>query len=76
MAANYYCSDTLCEGRIKIIYNIESKENSNIIKDIVFRKAHDIKYEDHCYIRSDIIKHDLLYESKNNIKQKLKNYKY
>ena len=76
MASNYYCSETLCEGRIKILYNIESKENTNIIKDIIFMKAHNIKYEDHCYISSGIIKKDLLNESKNNIIKKFKNDKY
>ena len=76
MAANYYCADTSCSWRIKILYDLEAQDNEQVIKEIKFRKEHDKSYLDHSYCRLDIIKKDLKFKSKNTIKKKLVNYKY
>ena len=76
MAANYYCSDTVCSARIKIIYDLEVDDNGQVIKEIKFRKELNKSYEYHSYYRLDIIKKDMHYKSKNDIKKKLSDYKY
>ena len=39
MAANYYCADTSCSGRIKIIYDLEAEDNLDIIRNDLMYKS-------------------------------------
>ena len=39
MAANYYCADTSCSWRIKIIYNLEAEDNLDIIRNDLMYKS-------------------------------------
>ena len=51
-------------------------ENNKIQLDFNILNNHNINYEDHNYIRESSIKNDIKNLSKNQIKEKLKNYKY
>ena len=39
MAANYYCADTSCSWRIKIIYDLEAEDNLDIIRNDLMYKS-------------------------------------
>ena len=39
MAANYYCADTSCSRRIKIIYDLEAEDNLDIIRNDLMYKS-------------------------------------
>ena len=75
-AANYYCADTGCPGRIKIIYDFKNNDNDKIMNEIIFRKEHDKPYREHSFCRLDIVKSELSNLSKNEIIKKLSDYKY
>ena len=47
-----------------------------MIKEVIFRKDHDIPYREHSFCRLDIVKNELQKLSKKEIKKKLSDYKY
>ena len=79
LKVTYYCSDTLCEGRITVQYE-ETKGSGNdknyIFKNFNETKEHSLIYEMHKYVRKQAIKNDINELSKNNIIKKCKDYKY
>jgi len=80
LKASYYCSDTICEGRINDAYEkiFDSNNNETYYKFKNFNETtkHSLKYEDHKYIRKQNIRNDIELFSKENLIRKCKDYKY
>ena len=79
---SYYCQDTKCKARISIKYmDITKKEqnepiNNNSIITLNTTHDHDIKYEEHNYVRNYIIKNDYKNKDRNYISNKCKDFLY
>ena len=75
----YYCADTHCKARLKIIYEFQLTEkiiDKMPISKIELTAKHTLNKEEHNYIINREIKEDLISKSLNYIKKKMKNYIY
>lgn len=66
--------DTHCTGSGNIYIYFEN--NRIKLEDFNILNVHSLNYEEHNYIRDPSIKNDIQNLSKNQLKEKLKNYKY
>ena len=86
--AYYKCSDSNCSARASYDLNDINNKEINIIQNkkeinqngenlnISITKPHSLKYENHSYIKYEIIKKDIKNLSKNQIIKKLKDFEY
>ena len=79
--AYYYCTDTNCT--VKCTYNFyhnNDKSEYEILKEnnskIILTKEHNIPFEEHEYNINKRVIEDINNKPLNEIKEKLKNYKY
>ena len=79
---SYYCQDTRCKARISIKYiDLTEKEdneliNNNTLITVNTIHEHDLKYDEHNYVRNYIIKNDYKNKDRNYISNKCKDYLY
>ena len=75
----YICSDTACEGRVKVEYDKDIKKYENVefdIKNFKITKNHTLEINEHNYYINYSIREDLENKSIMYIKNKMKNIDY